>query len=260
MSAKKELQTTDEPQLPADLIAQLEADAGKGISSRPEDNIIPRIKVLQALSPECRVKGPDYIEGAEPGMFYLISAVNPLIKGDEGIDFVPVFREHKFVEWIPRERGGGMVAQHDDLPAGTIQEGFRTRMPNGNDIIETIYWVGFVVFSDKSFSPYVIPFSSTALMFARSTMTETRQRAKAWMYHYTKKTVEGPLWSVVWRLTTKDRSNNKGSWASWSRTFDRWVEPNSDLYNAARQLYDERHEKTLDTGEPEAVEEDKVPF
>ena len=61
-------------QLPAELLDQTAADAGRGVSTKAEDQLIPILYVLQTNSPACDSRGPDYIDGAEPGHFLLRGA------------------------------------------------------------------------------------------------------------------------------------------------------------------------------------------
>jgi hypothetical protein len=69
-----------------------------------KDLIIPRLEVVQALSP-CRKKGdPNYIEGAEEGMLY--NNVTRQIYGQQVV-VVPVYFKKEFLLWKDRQKGGG---------------------------------------------------------------------------------------------------------------------------------------------------------
>lgn len=63
-----------------------------------DDLIIPRVKMVQALSPERKDKIAD--EG---------DIINSLTKEKlNGKVFVPVFKFNNNIDWVPREQGGGM--------------------------------------------------------------------------------------------------------------------------------------------------------
>lgn len=67
----------------------------------------PFIKQLQPLSPQVT----DGFPGATPGAFFN-SASEEVIPMLEGFLVVPLGKKHHFVEWRPRESGGGFVASH----------------------------------------------------------------------------------------------------------------------------------------------------
>ena len=71
--------------LPAALAAMMEKDAGKGVSTAQEDNLVPLIYVLQTNSPQVNKRDERYIEGAEPGDLWLRNAPQPIVKGAEGV-------------------------------------------------------------------------------------------------------------------------------------------------------------------------------
>lgn len=71
-----------------------------------EDLVIPRLELVQALSP-CRKKtDPSYIPGAEEGMLY--NNVTRELYGTS-VDVVPVFFHKEYIVWKDRQSGGGFV-------------------------------------------------------------------------------------------------------------------------------------------------------
>src|SRR5215469_11742599 len=91
------------------LLEEMERDAGKGQAKHAEDKILPFMRVLQPLSPQCIKKGPAYISGAEPGDFFLSSSAAPIISGTDGLIFQPCFYRRDWIEWVPREDGGDLL-------------------------------------------------------------------------------------------------------------------------------------------------------
>jgi hypothetical protein len=69
-----------------------------------DDVIIPRIELIQALSPVRKKSDPSYIEGAEEGMLY--NNVTRTLYGNE-VTVVPVYYTKQFLVWKDRKAGGG---------------------------------------------------------------------------------------------------------------------------------------------------------
>jgi len=69
-----------------------------------DDVIIPRIELIQALSPVRKKSDPAYIEGAEEGMLY--NNVTRALYGAE-VTVVPVYYTKQFLVWKDRKAGGG---------------------------------------------------------------------------------------------------------------------------------------------------------
>lgn len=119
------------------------SDAGVGFEgTTAKDLSIPFIGILQSNSPQVE---DGTVEGAKPGM--LINTVtNELIDGDKGQTFIPVHYDRAYVEWTPRDKGGGFVGLHDaasELVKTELKknEGKRGKiiLGNGNELIETEY-------------------------------------------------------------------------------------------------------------------------
>lgn len=69
-----------------------------------KDMILPRVDVLQALSPQIKKSDPNYIDGAEQGMIF--NTVTGELYGSS-INFVPILFRKEFVVWKLRKHGGG---------------------------------------------------------------------------------------------------------------------------------------------------------
>jgi hypothetical protein len=152
------------------------ADAGVGFEgTTAKDLSIPFLGILQSNSPQVEDGG---VEGAKPGM--LINTVtNELLDGDVGQAFIPVHYDRAFVEWVPRNKGGGFVALHDvnsDLvkTEQKKQEAKRERgkiiLANGNELIETEYC--YCLTLDKD---YVTPTGFAVLSLTSTKLTPFRK-------------------------------------------------------------------------------------
>lgn len=69
-----------------------------------DDMIIPRIELIQALSPARKKNDPAYIEGADEGMLY--NNVTRQLYG-EAVTVVPVYYTKQYLVWKDRKAGGG---------------------------------------------------------------------------------------------------------------------------------------------------------
>jgi hypothetical protein len=194
--------TTGVP-LPADLTDLTTPDAGKGVSTKAEDAIVPLITVLQNGSPQCDKRGPEYIDGAEPGKFWLRGAVDPI--RDE-IIAIPCAMAHTWMEWLPDRQG--FAARHEEEPSdvevkpagGTSKRPILVR-PNGN-VVENVREVYVLVDGQ----PYMLPCASTFHQFAREWQSYFRQ----WQHPTTHKVL--PSFARRYKLVTVPKTNPKGKW------------------------------------------------
>lgn len=215
-SAKTEEQVpaTTQANLPANVSAEelefLNAHKGEGISTAAEDNLVPLIQVLQSGSKQV-IQGAARIEGAIAGSFFMRAAPQPIVDGAAGFIFQPCYFYKDFAEWVPRERGGGLVGMHRELPQG-VEEVRDERNPNkvkwrtraGNEILERRNHMGFVIMEDGSSMAYAIPFTSTGHSVSRNWMTTMQNR-----------TINGmtpPSYCFLYRFRTRQRSNAQGTW------------------------------------------------
>lgn len=212
--------------LPAHLASKMAEHAGKGVSTDQADNLIPLIYVLQPLSPQVNKRNPAYIKDAEPGDIWLRNYQDPIVKGEEGIIFQPCFFSKDWVEWVPRDDGGGFVARHDELPkdAKLIEDDKGRKKyvrPNGHEVIETRYHAGYV-YTDTGPVGYVIPLTSTGHTVSRD-----------WMFRMNNKQLpsgeKAPSWAFLYRLKTKERSNAAGTWFTYEIQEEGWVQTEEDL-------------------------------
>lgn len=91
------------------------------------DMILPRVDVLQALSPQIKKSDPNYINGAEQGQIF--NTVTGEIYGSS-VTFIPVLFRKEWVVWKLRKAGGGFCgAFQTEVEA----ENFRCSMPSADD-------------------------------------------------------------------------------------------------------------------------------
>lgn len=234
-----------------------EADRGAGYENQSSDDIsVPFIEILQAQSPEVQVD-----DGPRAGTL-INRTTGEIWPGKDGVSFIPSTTSHELVEWVPREKGGGLVASYSMNPGSTdpFAENIRKTQPlgkytnpdNGNDLIETFYVYGIFVEGDQS-HPAVLAFSSSRIKDYKDWMF--RARAIVITLPNGRKLTKLPLFSHRYRLMTAAKENSQGKWFGFQVRFDgenaesSRIAPNDDLYTMAKQLNEDvsAGRKTADT-------------
>lgn len=217
--------------------------AGAGMENvTAGDMLVPRLALLQALSPQLKPRDPAFIEGASIGDICEVGT-GTLFK--EPILFLPVYYKKEYLEWAPRASGLGLVEIHSDasiLDQTTRDDKRKAVLPNGNHIIETAQFYGFNLSNDRQ--RCFLPMASTQLKKARKWITlaagERLKRNDGSEYL-------APLFYRTYTLGSADESNNEGDWAGW--TVERGPAlPDLDLgfdwTNLAREAVDFRNSLT----------------
>lgn len=217
MAAKKEVAEAKE-QLPAEF-AGYEEYAGSGFENQTSDDYaIPFLNILQALSPQ--LQDPEN-EALKQGMIFN-TVTGEAFMGKDGVAFVPCYTQHNYVEFKPRDSGGGFVGTHEvnsplvqDCMAN--QEFGTYKTPDGNDLIETFYVYGIAVEGDGSGSEAVIAFTSTKIKKYKAWMT----KAKTIQIQLPGgRRIPAPLFAHKYRLKTVGEKNSKGNFFNWDIAFD----------------------------------------
>ena len=91
------------------------------------DMILPRVDVLQALSPQIKKSDASYIDGAEQGLIF--NTVTGQIYGSS-VTFIPVLFRKEWTVWKLRKAGGGFCGAFQNA---SDAEDFRTTMQNPDD-------------------------------------------------------------------------------------------------------------------------------
>lgn len=153
----------------ADFLSELQEDGGKGFEGvKASDVAIPYYGILQAMSPQVK-RGPQQIVGAEEGDIFN-TVTQEVIKSDVGIVSVPCVFQKAYVEWKPRDGGGGFVKQHpDELILNSTEKDQKGNnvLPNGNHIVETAYHYIIRIKEDGTIERAIISMTSTQLRSSR---------------------------------------------------------------------------------------------
>jgi len=191
-----------ETALSTDVLDDIFDTAGEGAAFDSSEMQIPFIRVLQALSPQLNKKKPEYIEGAS--------------QGDLFITVIPCFQTTKYLEFVPRDMGGGFKGE---IPANspvlqqTTRNGSREMLPSGNELVKSDQHFCLVVSEDGSYQPAVIDMKSTQLKVSRRWKTQiAMQKVK---HPSTGAMVTPAVFATMWKLTTTEESNDQGSWNNY---------------------------------------------
>lgn len=215
------------------------AHRGAGLENvTAKDILVPRIGILQGLSPQVTKGKPNYDETAKVGDIYDIGLSERL--GEE-IMVVPIYYAKVYLEWFPRNTGKGLARIHDDpaiLEQCKPDEKNRPTLPNGNYVAETAQFYVLNLSNDERLS--FIPMTSTQL-----------KKGRQWLTWATGEKVDDgeggtftpPLFYRAYKLTTVPESNSEGNWVGWKiergpkledmegfeKLFDKLVEINQQI-------------------------------
>lgn len=176
------------------------------------DLLIPRLTILQGLSPQVTQGKAEFDPNAKVGQIYDVGLSEGFDILD-GITAIPVHYVKQWLEWAPRNTGKGLQGVHDTptiVEKTTKDEKGRLVLPNGNYIAETAQF--YILNVSAGFRKSFIPMTSTQLKKGRRMITlatdERLMRADGSEF-------TPPLFYRQYHLTTVPESNNEGSWMGW---------------------------------------------
>lgn len=103
-------------------------------------NDLPRLVVLQAVSPQLKKGGESYLHEAKVGDFGLVgSDVGDVFP--DGVAVIPFFHRTEHVHW-GKDRGGLIKNYLDDdsILTKCRREGYNYFLPNGDEVVQTSTW------------------------------------------------------------------------------------------------------------------------
>lgn len=193
------------------------------------DLSIPFIKIMQSNSPEVE---DELIEGVKPGD--LVNSVSKEIM-KQPIIVQPVYKEAAVVEWVPRNKGGGVAGRHEldsEVFLDAIKKNNGSRIPpkdadgkripfkspEGNDLVETYYIYCLIL--DESGEEVegfcVLAFASTNIKVYKDWLTS--------MY-----SLKGapPMYANRCKITSAKQKNNDGTFYTFA------IGPMSENYRSS---------------------------
>ena len=244
--------------IPAELLDGMlgDVDAGLGQSFKTDDLIIPRITILQDLSPQVKERKVEYIPGAKPGMIY--NSVNNAL--DQSISFVPAMYHTSWVAWKPRP-DGGLVNNNVDASILTEEKGF---MADGIDrfvgtmadptsggemkkveVIKTPEWVGVARGESGWIMPVAISFPATKAKSARKIntsidLTEVEVQGRI---------ITPPPFYHTFILSSAIEQSGENEWYGWTVTHDGYANTDPRMRAKAKDI-----RKSLEEGKASVAE------
>ena len=244
-------------------------DSGAGMENMSSDDMmIPRLSILQQMSPQVNKRDGGYVEGAEPG-FVLDNVAGKAIDGEQGITVVPISYRRAHIEW--KVDRGGMVQNHgaDSSCLEGCSRGDRGQYitSEGNEIVPTSEYYVYVIEEDGSFSPAMLSMSKSQLKKARRWNSMMNRLQVPHPTDDGKKIGPAMFWNA-YKLTTVPEENDQGSWFGWNieMMFDansggiiEQLPNGTGIYLSAREFKDQ-----VSSGEvkvsPESSDEKDAPF
>ena len=203
-------------ELSTDVLDDIFEYAGEGTAYDSSEMQIPFVRILQAMSPQLKKREAEYIEGAEQGdMFNTVT--KQLWTGEDGITIIPCFQTTKYLEFTPREQGGGFrgeISATDPILKRTERQGAKEMLPTGNELVKSDQHYCLILDDDGGFQPVVVDMKSSQLKVSRRWKTQiAMQKVK---HPKTGQLITPPLFATQWRFTTVEEANDQGSWFNYS--------------------------------------------
>jgi len=178
---------------------------------------VPIAKLLQALSPEVDSDDDD----AKPGVLW-----DPVFSAPLTENFVPLVWSREWIDWIPKDEGGGIAARYtgDDLKADPDLKRRASWTGSGKDRKppELHEHLNVLVLFEGRDLPIVLSWSTTGLQAGKDLYTLCKHRG-------------APVYRTVFKVDTVKKSNEKGSW--YVLTPKPIGDPSKEEYARAQEMF-----------------------
>jgi len=219
----------------AEVFSLAEAKQGDGLSNvSTKDVMIPRIKLLQKMSPET---DNESLPTATAGQIFN-SASQSVYDGPTGIRVVPCEYIRTYVEWAPE--GTGNKAPVNIHPATSNVMSLAKKSPtdnrfyldNGNYVEETANHIVLILDDNNNVE------SRGILTMKSSQLKKSRQ----WNYMMMTATMEGggktitpPSYAIVYRLSTLQEETNGKKYYGWTVAKEGFV-PTKEIFTTGESF------------------------
>ncbi len=229
--------------LPAEFVSELDTGATGLDQVTAKDIIIPRITILQKLSPQLEPRKSEFIKDAQAGDFCDV-ALGDLFKE---LVLLPCYFATVYLEWGAK-RGDGLIHNHG-LDASVLKKCKRDDQGkyitskelgaerDGNFIAETATWfmINLTAGGRRSF----LPLSSTNLKASRKLMTMiTNQRIS----RGDGTEFQPPIFYRSFKVSMTHEANEKGDWFGWKFEPDQTIfeiDPAKNLLKEAKEFLEQ---------------------
>jgi len=234
-SNEKQVAVKKEAGLPSD--ALFEADAKLGFENIDQESLaLPILKLLQNGSGEAQKRNANYVEGAEPGMFFN-TVTRKLYDGDKGIQVIPCHYRLEYQEWADFGTGSGrpenIYPGSSDILSKTTKDAMgKDRLPNGNYIQKTSQH--FVIITDGNSA-------ETALISMYSSQAKVSRKWNSMMMSITKNGKDGPYtpppFSHYYKISSVENTGKGNQWYGYNIVKVGEV-TDANVYKRAKTFYE----------------------
>ena len=254
-----------EDNLPSEIEDQIFETAGEGIDYDTSELQIPFLRLIQAMSPQLKKTDPKFINGCTQGdMFNTVT--NQYWDGEEGITVIPCYQETKYLQFVPRDSGGGFVgeiAPTDPIIKQAKREGNKEMLPNGNELVKSDQHYCIILDGD-------IP--TLAIMDMKVSQLKVSRRWKTQIAMQKVKDKSGQLrvpavYANMWKFKSVEESNDQGTFFNWNFERVGFVQDRA-LFDEAKKFRESvmkgeakaRAEDIVDQPSASAKVDDEIPF
>lgn len=224
-------------------------DLGAGMEGVDKDSFaIPFLAIVQKMSPQVDEADAKYLPEAKPGML-LETVGNALFSGKDGVIFLPCAFQRRFLQWGPREKGGGFKGEYMPEEATALEMDGKVVNSNGrlyfpkedgsvsekecDFLADTRNHFGILLDDSGNAISVLLSMSSTQIKKSKQLMTlldNVKVDTKNGQ-------VTPPTWVNRVRLTTVPESNEKGSWHGLRVELDGFID-SQEIYDRGKSLHD----------------------
>lgn len=225
----------------------MQQDAGCGLEEATQDSFaLPILSVLQSMSQAVQ---DDDSGAVRPGLIYDSTLKQSL----ETVTVVPVYYQQRFLEWVPRDNGGGLVDIYTAQNKPGTKGGFGKHvLENGNELVDTrIHYV--LVLTDEEAYPAMISMSSTDIKTSKHWCSLMRRQKLAVVgQDGSMQNLQKPTFAKAYTLSTIKKQKDTFKWFGWdvslsereltaneyamAKQFNAEIKSDSDKYDAQDSL------------------------
>lgn len=182
--------------MPSFIAAKAVEGTGAGNENiRAADLQIPRLVILQDLSPEVKENKPEYIPGAKPGM--ILNKMNGQLMNQ--VFVINLKFDHGFTVWKQRKLGGGMFGAYktEEEAAKALEEAKVD--PSHYEITENpVHYVLLLDETGKPTMPAIVDFPKTKIKISKNWNSQIASQGDNY-----------DRFAWVWLLSTTYEANNQ---------------------------------------------------
>jgi hypothetical protein len=202
--------------------AHIQADSNRGNENvTAADLVMPRLELVQALSPAVKPNDAGYIEGAKMGM--LNNSVTRKLYGKE-VYVVPVHYTMQYLVWKKFSEGGGFYGAFNSIEEANARAEAEGGKANHIEVVDTpVHMILIMNTAAGTLEEAMLPLSRTKAKVSRQWNSQI-------------KLIGGDRFSRVFKIASKMEKNKKGQEYANFTVEDIGFTPKT-VYAAAEELY-----------------------